>query len=351
MKKSWLLLLFLFACGINSCIDPLELDTASNASRLVVDGQITNEPGPYTVRLSISKPYASYADSWDAVVTGASVVVADDEGHEEQLTETKPGFYQTSPGGIQGQIGNTYTLRIKTKDGKAYTSVPELLMPVPAIDTIYTEVRRQQVLNTAGNEETAYIVEVYVDAREPGDTKNYYRWQWEGIYRISTQPWDYSEKVRGVRVPMPKDCCDVCWVTSLAGGVNVSDDRLMNGKSIKRRLITQIPVNARTFENKYYIEVAQTSISEAAFDYWSTLQAQTASIGSIQDPPPAIILGNISNVNDPEERVLGFFAAAAVSKKNIFVRREDLGVNPGPLVFPDDCRVLANSTTEKPAFW
>ena len=351
MKKSFLLQLLLLAWVFNSCIDPLELDTASDASRLVVDGRITNEPGPYSVRLSTSEPYATYTDSWDAVVTGATVVVADDKGNQETLTETKPGLYQTSPDGIQGQIGNAYTLSIITKDGNAYVSVPELLLPVPEIDTIYTALHEQQIINPEGIVETNYNVEVYVDAREPGDSKNYYRWQSEGVYRVSTQPWDYSEKVRGIRVPMPKDCCEVCWVTSVAGSVNVSDDRVMNGRSIRRRLVAQIPVNAQTFESKYYLEVKQSSLSEAAFDFWSTLKAQTSNVVSIQDPPPAMVVGNISNKNDPGEKVLGFFGASAVSSKSIFIRREDLSVNPGPLILPDDCRVLPFSTTERPAFW
>jgi len=46
-----------------------------------------------------------------------------------------------------------------------------------------------------------------------------------------------------------------------------------------------------------------------------------------------------------------YFGASAVTKKSLFVRREKLGVNLGELVFPDDCRVLSNSTTEKPTYW
>ncbi|AKD02211.1 hypothetical protein PKOR_02520 [Pontibacter korlensis] len=336
---------------ISSCIDPLDLNIGASAEQLVVDGVITNEPGPYTVLLSRSKPYDSFADSWSAAEPGATVVISDNQGNQETFTETAPGVYQTSAGGMQGQVGHTYTLSIQTRDGKQYTSSPETLLPVPQIDSLYFAVRPQQVLNEEDVEETIYMVDVLADAQDPAQEKNYYLWQWQGTFRVSTQPWDYSEKVRGIRVPMPKDCCEVCWVTNSTNRVNVQDDRLINGGKINRHVVTQIPVTEQAFGTKYHIEVRQTSISEAAYDYWRILKAQIENGGSIQDPPPATIVGNITNVNNPDERVLGFFGASAVVKGSLFINREDLGVRVGMYIFPDDCRVLTNSTTEQPDFW
>ncbi len=336
---------------INSCIDPLELDIDANAEQLVVDGVITNEPGPYTVRLSRSKPYDSYADSWDAVETGATVVISDDQGNQETLSETKPGLYQTSAEGIQGQLGRTYTLSIRTKGGQQYTSAPETLLPVPPIDSLYFEVHPEQLLNEEDIEETVYVVDVLSAVQDPAQQKNYYMWQWESVFQVSTQPWDYSEKVRGVRVKMPKDCCETCWVTRFTNSVNVLDDRLLNGGTVKRHLVTKIPVTEQAFGNRYHIEVKQTSLTEAAYDYWSLLRSQIENGGSIQDPPPAIVIGNITNANNPDDRALGFFGASAVARRPLFINREDLGVQVGLYVFPDDCRVIVNSTTERPAFW
>ncbi|WP_347157964.1 DUF4249 domain-containing protein [Pontibacter chitinilyticus] len=336
---------------VSGCIDPLELNIGSDAKRLVVDGLITNEPGPYTVKLSMSEPYATYTGGRSVAVQEAAVVISDEQGTREELTETSPGIYQTSINGIRGEVGHTYTVTIRTKEGRTYTSAPEMLLPVAELDSLYAEVKPQQVLNSENIEETVYVVNVYADAQDPVQAKNFYRWQWEGTYRVSTQPWDYSEKVRGVRVPMPKDCCAICWITNHTNNVNVQDDRLINGGGIKHHLVTQLPVTAQTFGTKYYLEVKQLSVSEAAFDFWSTLGEQISTVGSIQDPPPATIIGNISSIDNPEEKVLGFFGASAVSRKTIFVRREELGVNPGELILPDDCRVLAGSTTEQPSFW
>ncbi|WP_276499081.1 DUF4249 domain-containing protein [Pontibacter litorisediminis] len=348
MKKAVILSIILLLVG--SCIDPLDLEIDDEAEQLVVDGMITNEPGPYSVRLSRSKPYNSYADSWDAVETGATLILSDDQGNEETLIETAPGFYQTSEGGLQGQLGTTYTLSIRTKSGQSYTSAPETLRPVPPIDSLYFEVRPQQILNEADVEETVYVVDVLLDAKDPATEKNYYLWQWQSTFQVNTQPWDYTEKIRGVRVPRPKDCCEVCWVTSPTNSVNVQEDRLLNGGLLSRQVVTQIPVTEQAFGTKYHLEVKQLSLSEAAYDYWRILKAQIENGGGIQDPPPATIIGNITNTATGE-RALGFFGASAVTRRSLVIRREELGVNVGPYVFPDDCRVITNSTTERPVFW
>ncbi|MGV3587963.1 MAG: DUF4249 domain-containing protein [Adhaeribacter sp.] len=351
MKKFYSFLLVLIISQLVGCIDPLDLKTGRGTERLVVDGLITNEPGPYTVKLSMSEPYASYAGNASSFVRRATVIISDDKGNSETLTETKPGTYTTSGNNLQGQIGNTYILTVKTREGQEYTSAPELLAPVPDITDLYHEVQEQKILSASGNETSVYNVAVYVDTPDPAEQKNYYLWQWEGVHRVNTQPWNYCEKVRGKCIPMPKDCCETCWLTVFTNSINVKDDRLINGRQLKKHLVTQIPVTPRTFESKYYLEVKQLSVSEAAYDYWSMLKTQLSSVGNVQDPPPAAIVGNISNVNDPEDKPYGYFGASAVVKKSIFIRREELGVNPGELIFPDDCRVLMNSTTEKPAFW
>ncbi len=228
MQKGFLLL-FIFSV-LSGCIDPLNLKTEKGAERLVVDGIITNEPGPVTIKLTMSEPYGSYVGNYASIVRSARVIILDDKGHKETLTETKPGIYTTTGNDLQGQVGNTYTLTIKTKEGKEYTSTPEFLAPVPEITNLYTEVREQKILNSSGNEETAYGVAVFVDAQDPLEQKNYYMWQWKGVYQVSTQPQDFKEKVRGIWVPKPKACCAVCWLTEFTNSINVKDDRLINGR-------------------------------------------------------------------------------------------------------------------------
>ena len=71
----------------NSCIDEYwpELDKYENL--LVVDGYISNEPGPYEVKLSLSSKVDQLTTN---PVPNATVIIMDDQGVSEVLTETEP---------------------------------------------------------------------------------------------------------------------------------------------------------------------------------------------------------------------------------------------------------------------
>ena len=60
-------------------------------------------------------------------------------------------------------------------------------------------------------------------------------------------------------------------------------------------------------------------MSNRAYDYWLQVQEQSQESGGLYETQPVQIHGNISNINDPEEVVLGFFDASSVTEKRIFV--------------------------------
>ncbi len=107
----------------------------------------------------------------------------------------------------------------------------------------------------------------------------------------------------------------------------------------------------KTFNNKYYFEVKQYSLTPKSYNFWRLVTSQVTGTGSIQDPPPAVIPGNIFNVDDSNEVVVGYFGASAVSKKAIFFYPKDIPFSVPQFVFPNDCRVIENITATKPDFW
>src|SRR5688572_28122102 len=76
-------LLFIFS---DACIEPLAVDLPRMAPKLVVDGLITDAPGPYQVTLL-------YTTSIDSTLrrpryeTGATLSIIDNEGQSEPLYE------------------------------------------------------------------------------------------------------------------------------------------------------------------------------------------------------------------------------------------------------------------------
>ena len=352
MKLKSLIIVLIFLSFVHSCIDPIDFSKGDDSTNLVVDGMITNEPGPYVVCLTRSSEYSKHRNISD-FVERATVIISDDLGNYEILTETYiPGIYKTDPTGIRGIPGRNYKIEIETPDGKQYESDYELLTAVPEIDSIYYERRQHQELDDNNIVQTFEGFQIYIDTKDPENINNYYMWSWEGTHEVHTQPWDYMDG----RIHAPKDCCATCWVTENPGHIDVSDDKFLDGNQINKKPVTFVKIKdnsvARHFRGKYHIKVKQLSLTKEAFNYWSLIGEQISSSGSIFEPPPVPIIGNIENIKNHEEPVFGYFGASAISTKCIFIPEIEAPFQLyDTLIYPDDCRRMGNSTEKKPSFW
>ncbi|QHT67679.1 DUF4249 domain-containing protein [Rhodocytophaga rosea] len=300
-----------------TCVEPVNVNLGEPVKRLVVDGMITTKPGPYTVKLTTTAKYNIGSEGTNYLVRGAKVSISDDTGYSEQLTEVSLGSYSTNANGIQGQIGRTYTLHIET-EGKQYQSMPELLRPTSGVENIYAEFKD-------GVEESFYV---YVDTKDPVETEDFYRWNWIHYER---EEYCIKEVVRPNAEIHIVNCCGQCWnIIRCNGCVNVASDVYSNGSAISRQLLAIVPYNSRS---KYFLYYEQLSLSKDAYKFWKGLDQQINNVGGIFDAPPAIIRGNMFNVADEDEIVLGFFGASDVKPGFINVDRSVVNKPPSnPLV-------------------
>jgi len=329
-----LLTILLILVFLSKCEEPISLDLGKGTDLLVVDGLIIDQPGPYTVTLSRTAPYGNQALSPsedDAIVT-----IFDEYGNFEVLEQISRGTYQTDENGIRGEIGISYWITIITNDGQEYQSIPEQILAVPPIDSIYAEFIQEPLVKIDGHQ-------FFIDLSDPKDETNYYRWTWESVTPIMT---------RRPRRAGPLFCCNVCFKTTKDNfRFNVFSDQFINGNKLLRQPIHFAPF--RTTE-KYLVRVNQYSISSAAYDFWHNLRDQSESVGSIFDRPPSPITGNIRNILNPENNALGYFGASALVKGRLRIRRGENGEplrNPRRFVGEGDCRLLFNLPVEAPPDW
>jgi len=123
----------LIALLFTSCEKTVDLKYKGNQSRIIIEGNITNEPGPYFVKItkSISLPEtANYPTIDDAVVT-----ISDDAGNSETLTSQGNGMYSTAS--LNGAAGRTYTLTVKAEN-QTYTAQSTMPQRVP-FDSVKVE--------------------------------------------------------------------------------------------------------------------------------------------------------------------------------------------------------------------
>ena len=144
-----------------SCKKVIQLDLGNDSGKLVIEGNITNDPGAQIVKLSRNVPFTS--TNTYPPVTGATVTMDNNNGRVAQLKEGPAGTYVLDT--AYATAGRTYTLSV-TVDGKTYkasSTTPEAV----AMDSIASA---NNILDTKDNKR---MITVYFN--DPPNVRNQYR--------------------------------------------------------------------------------------------------------------------------------------------------------------------------------
>ena len=261
-----------------ACEDAVTITIENHTPQLVVEGWLTDQPGVHEVKLSSTLPY-NQADT-PPPVTGASVTLLGNDGTLLAYTEAAPGQYLT-PANFHGTVGTTYTLAVTLANGTAYTSLPETLLPVVPIDSIYTVVDD----DVAEGEEAALYVAI--DFTDPEGEDNYYRWK---VYING----EFQDGADGI----------------YAGSIEDEGD----GEVIEEFTFAEFPLQPGDV-----VVVEQLSLTEAAQQFFFEVETQTKATGGPFDAPEAPIIGNIRLANNPQQYALGYFGVSAYTARTTVI--------------------------------
>ncbi len=336
-----LIVYLLILSSFGACIDRVELPVRSEEPHLVVEGQITNEAPPYTVRLTYTGKY-SEGNVADQFVYGAQVSLGNDQGRSTQFKSIGAGLYKTMDSTFRGEVSRAYSLTVVLSDGKRYVSKPEQMPSVPVVDSVVTTFKRSD------NFATPYRYFYSVTTRDPAAEKNYYRWS---AYGIMTR--------KSTGVPCSPNapfsiCFDRCWITIVNNDVNVYSDEAVNGNQIRSQDVLSLPVYA---VGPQLMEVQQYGITQANYQFWKLYQQQNARTGSIFDPLPAPVVGNLINVNDPTDVARGYFATASITRRRFRNRAPEsagtavYGFISTQIIPQGDCRNTYGPVVTEPDGW
>ena len=260
MKKYLIfqIIVIVLFCLLLSCEKVINLHLETSPSQIVIQGNINDQPGPYIVK--ISKSVSFDESNVYPAVSGATVIISDNAGNSDTLTEVSSGKYSTSV--LQGVPGRIYTLTTKI-DGQTYaasSTLPEAL----EIDSIYVE------KTMFGNEK-----QITIDFTDPANIDNYYR---------------LIEFVNNIQQ-------DQIYVTS---------DKLYEGKKISYSFMSQD--NDNKLETGDKVTIWLECVDKFVYEYFRTADANGGQTAS-----PANPTSNISN------GALGYFNACSVRKISIVV--------------------------------
>lgn len=311
-----LLLTCLFSCQ-EAYNDP---SIKSEAEIIVVMGLITDAEGPYSVYVSHTIPFNEeeppvYSDALG--IEGAEVIISDDSGNSEVLSEAGMGHYVTSAGGIRGIAGSRYTLSVTTPDGNNYQSKPCLLRPAPEIVSVYPVNTEEFVLvnNLYGAPTLQKMqgVGIFADIAGLSDDDNFYRF---GIRIIKER--------REVYFMGPTIYCMT--TTHIKNKKNLLVTDHLSGDSIIKHHVTFLTPDY--YPAEYFtlyldgriVALDIYSLSREIYDYYSIFYNQLSAENRIFDPVPTNLTGNMYCKNDPSQTVLGIFEASGKSYMNCLVK-------------------------------
>lgn len=296
-----------------SCIEPFEPTLNDETSKLVVDGMLTNLPGPYTVHLSTSSnPYLPNA----VPIVGAKVIIAEENGPEEILVETANGVYESAKDGIRGEVGKNYKIIIQTQEDKRYESpFQELKKPHP-IASIDHAIEYRYFEN-AGEEIGGY--QFYLNAPPSENEENYYLWLQKGTFKYTTS-YPLTDIYNGSleRVEDPFEF-SVCYDEHFINEIYTYNTSSLVGNKIENLPLTFVRADTRFLTDRYSLLVQQLSLSKAAYNHWRDIEQQITTLGNLYASQPFQIGSNLTNMEDENEEVLGYFTVAGVSEKRVFV--------------------------------
>jgi len=299
--------IILISIMLQACVEPFEPDIDKYENILVIDGLITNNPGPYQVKVTRSYPYNK---NHPEMVENAIIKIIDNRENEYPLNKVlnKLGTYETDSN-FQAQVGTGYKLQVITPDNNIYECDFETINNPVEIDTIYYSL--QYKFNV--EEETNIIgAQLYLDTHDPNNNTRYYAWEYEETWKFGVRyHWaGHVDRYYCYRSFKPKEL--------LLG----TSDNLINDE-IRRFPLTFIGANTPKLKIKYSILVKQYSLSQKAYQYFNYLKSVNESGGSLFDKTPTSVYGNMYNINNPNEPVLGLFQVSGVSKKRIFIEKSD----------------------------
>jgi hypothetical protein len=248
-----------------ACKKVVQVDLHDTSSRIVIEGEVTNQPGTYQVRISRTVNYSD--DNNFPPVQGAAVTIMDSiNGHSYTLSESSPGIYTTNQ--FEGIPKHTYLLTVNA-EGQQYTASSTMPGTVH-FDSVSFAV------NTDFNGKKE--INAVVNFQDPPGLGNYYQ---------------FIEYVNGRLIP----------------NIFVFEDRLSDGRYIEQAL----------YNDSAYLQKADTllvkmyCVDKRIYDYFFTLAQIVGNNNGFQSASPANPNTNLTG------GALGYFSAHTINQETLAV--------------------------------
>lgn len=307
-----------------SCTEQFHPEIDSDLSILVVDGKITNEMGPYEVRLFRTVDLIS-VDTLKPE-TGAIIILNDDLGNSELLEEISPGIYQNLQQEIKGTIDQSYWISIETNGGDKFESEPEKMSSPYDILDIYGK----EVEKITSSLEKKKVVTFYFDAKTENNDANYLRWEYRESYEWRSPEYLNTEQ-------FTENPSTICFPVTDFPLINIYNASELEAKIISTQPTSTIYTNEVKLLYNYLIDMTLFSTTKKNYRFWETIKSINYSEGNLYNVLTANIDGNIIACDENCEAI-GYFEVSSVSKKQKFFNESNFTLEFAN--YPEECETF-----------
>jgi len=295
---------------------------ADPPSYLVVEGVIVAGADSTIIKLSRTVNLAKKITN--SPVAHATLSVESDGNTSYPLTEVKTGVY-ASPA-LNLDNSKKYRLRIKTPDNHIYLSDFTAVSVTPPIDSIGFKILDKGL-------------QIYINAHDAQNKTRYYRWNYEEtwIFHSTYYSGFMSNGITIIPRPLNQQIYQ-CFASDTSTSILLGSTARLTQDVVYQTPITFISPTSEKIGIKYSILLRQYALTSEAFTFWTNLKKNTEQLGSIFDAQPSQINGNIHDVNNPTEAVVGYISTSTVQTKRIFIDDTELPRNWRP-DYPVSCHI------------
>ena len=325
-----------------SCTDPYTLQTNNYEEALVIEATITNELKHQEIKLT--KTY-KLEENAPTMVANAVVEVSDDQGNLFEFEEVNNTYLSVNE--FKAEPNRQYKLKIITDDGKSYISTNETLTHETSIQNIVPTVNYVNGLKG---------VDMMVNSYDPTNSSKYYRYEYEETNKIIAPKWSPVKAVVTYNAPgtdppgtialVPRTTeARVCFTTKKSNKIILTSTNDLQEDRVNYS-VRFIRDNDYIIAERYSILVKQYVQNLAAHTYYKTLNELSGSGSILSQNQPGFFFGNIKRVENPDEKVIGFFEVSSVSSQRIFFNFHDVFPGQNAPKYPYACEIDPQNEAE-----
>ncbi|MEO6733017.1 MAG: DUF4249 domain-containing protein [Ferruginibacter sp.] len=322
MNKLIVFALVWLAAGCKEKFDSPALPVVSGY--LVIEG-VVNDGGGVT-RLKLSRT-TSLNNKATVKETRANVKIEGSNNLSFSLVESTAGNYTIDNLHLDPAI--KYRLFVKTSS-QEYLSDFVNIRPNPPIDSV------NWVRENDG-------VHIFVNTHNIQNNSRYYQWEYDETWEFHSL---YDAILKYGKDPgnpnggvIYRDSNDrqiyKCWQNNPSSAILLGSSAKLSQDIIHLPII-KIPPASWKLSVLYSVFVKQYTWSKEGYEFLERMKKNTEAVGSVFDPQPSELNGNIHCVSDPGQPVVGFFNICTIREQRIWIKNSDLpGWNP-----PYSCPLL-----------